>query len=269
MIVVVECFVVDYLEYKGVIVFFIISDEEGLVYYGIKVVVECFVVCGECLDWCIVGELLSISLVGDVVKNGCCGFFGVKLIICGVQGYVVYLYLVKNLIYLVVLVLVELVVEYWDDGNVFFLLISFQVFNLNFGIGVINVIFGELIVLFNFCFFIEFIVEGFQKCVEVIFDKYGLDWYVEWVLFGLLFFIELGELFDVVVVSIRVVIGCEIQFLISGGIFDGCFIVIMGIQVVEFGLVNVIIYQVNEWVLVSDLELFIEIYYQILVRLFV
>ena len=75
MIIVVECFVVDYFNYKGVISFLVISDEEGSVQYGIKVVVECLCERNECLDWCIVGESSSIILFGDVVKNGCCGFF--------------------------------------------------------------------------------------------------------------------------------------------------------------------------------------------------
>lgn len=48
---------------------------------------------------------------------------------------------------------------------------------------------------------------------------------------------------------------------ISGGILDGCFIVLMGVEVVEFGFFNVIIYKVNECVNVDDLSKCGEVYY--------
>lgn len=52
----------------------IIFDEEGFFINGIVCVVEMLMVCNELIDMCIVGELFSILVVGDVVKNGCCGF---------------------------------------------------------------------------------------------------------------------------------------------------------------------------------------------------
>lgn len=60
MVVVFDCFVVKYLNYKGLIVFFIILDEEGLLINGMVKVIEIFEVCNEKMKWCLVGELLSI-----------------------------------------------------------------------------------------------------------------------------------------------------------------------------------------------------------------
>lgn len=135
-------------------------------------VVEVLMACNERFDYCLVGELLSIEVVGDVVKNGCCGLLICNFIIYGVQGYVVYLYLVDNLVYCVVFFFNELVVIEWDQGNEFFLVISMQIVNIQVGMGSNNVILGELFVQFNFCFSIELIDEMIKVQVFVLFEKY-------------------------------------------------------------------------------------------------
>ncbi|PXC00960.1 succinyl-diaminopimelate desuccinylase, partial [Pseudomonas aeruginosa] len=254
-------------EHKGAIAFLITRDEEGPAHHGTKAVVERLAARGERLDWCIVGEPSSTSLVGDVVKNGRRGSLGAKLTIRGVQGHVAYPHLAKNPIHLAAPALAELAAEHWDDGNAFFPPTSFQVSNLNSGTGATNVIPGELTALFNFRFSTESTVEGLQKRVEAILDKHDLDWHVEWALSGLPFLTEPGELLDAVAASIRAVTGRETRPSTSGGTSDGRFIATMGTQVVELGPVNATIHQVNERVLASDLELLTEIYYQTLVRL--
>lgn len=217
-------------------------------------------VCNECLDYCLVGEFFSIEVVGDVVKNGCCGLLICNLIIYGVQGYVVYLYFVDNFVYCVVLMLVELVNIEWDKGNEFFLLISMQIVNVQFGIGSNNVIFGDMFVQFNFCFSMELMDEMIKFWVIVLLEKYQLCYSVEWWFFGQLFFIGWGKLVDVVVNVIEYYNEIKLQLLINGGILDGWFIVCMGVQVVELGFVNVMIYKINECVNVVDLQLLVWMY---------
>ncbi|WP_348694323.1 M20/M25/M40 family metallo-hydrolase, partial [Stutzerimonas balearica] len=70
MVVAVERFVADHPAHKGQIAFLITSDEEGPAHHGTKAVVERLRERGQRLDWCIVGEPSSTTLVGDVVKNG-------------------------------------------------------------------------------------------------------------------------------------------------------------------------------------------------------
>lgn len=83
---------------------------------------------------------------------------------------------------------------------------------------------------------------------------------VDWWFFGQLFLIVCGKLVDVVVNVVEYYNEIKLQLLIIGGMFDGCFIVCMGVQVVEFGLVNVIIYKINECVNAVDLQLFVCMY---------
>ncbi|MNE14389.1 Succinyl-diaminopimelate desuccinylase [compost metagenome] len=267
MLVAVERFVADHPLHRGAIAFLITSDEEGPALHGTQAVVERLAKRNERLDWCIVGEPSSTSLVGDMVKNGRRGSLNGHLRVRGVQGHVAYPHLAKNPIHLAAPALAELAGEHWDAGNAFFPPTSFQISNLNSGTGTTNVIPGELNCLFNFRFSTESTVEGLQQRVETILDKHGLDWQIDWSLSGLPFLTEPGALLDAVSASIRNVTGRETVASTTGGTSDGRFIATLGTQVVELGPVNATIHQVNERVLASDLELLTEIYYQTLVRL--
>ncbi|MFV3379707.1 MULTISPECIES: succinyl-diaminopimelate desuccinylase [Pseudomonas] len=267
MVVASERFVRDYPDHRGKVAFLITSDEEGPAHHGTKAVVEHLKARNERLDWCIVGEPSSTSLLGDVVKNGRRGSLGAKLTVRGKQGHVAYPHLARNPIHLAAPALAELAAEHWDEGNAFFPPTSFQISNLNAGTGATNVVPGELTALFNFRFSTESTVEGLQARVAAILDKHQLEWSIDWALSGLPFLTEPGELLDAVSSSIKAVTGRETQPSTSGGTSDGRFIATMGTQVVELGPVNATIHQVDERILASDLDLLTEIYYQTLVRL--
>lgn len=267
MVVASERFVRDYPDHRGKVAFLITSDEEGPAHHGTKAVVERLKARSERLDWCIVGEPSSTTLLGDVVKNGRRGSLGAKLTVRGKQGHVAYPHLARNPIHLAAPALAELAAEHWDEGNAFFPPTSFQISNLNAGTGATNVVPGELSALFNFRFSTESTVEGLQARVSAILDKHELDWSIDWALSGLPFLTEPGELLDAVSASIKGVTGRDTQPSTSGGTSDGRFIATMGTQVVELGPVNATIHQVDERILASDLDLLTEIYYQTLVRL--
>jgi len=267
MTVAAERFVADYPDHKGKVAFLITSDEEGPAHHGTKAVVERLAARKERLDWCIVGEPSSTTLVGDVVKNGRRGSLGAKLTVRGVQGHVAYPHLAKNPIHLAAPALAELAAEHWDHGNDFFPPTSFQISNVNSGTGATNVIPGDLVAVFNFRFSTESTVEGLQKRVADILDKHGLDWHIDWALSGLPFLTEPGALLDAVASSIKDITGRDTKASTSGGTSDGRFIATMGTQVVELGPVNATIHQVNERVLAADLDVLTEIYYQTLIKL--
>ncbi len=267
MVIASERFVQDYPNHRGRVAFLITSDEEGPAHHGTKAVVERLKARNERLDWCIVGEPSSTTLLGDVVKNGRRGSLGAKLTVRGKQGHVAYPHLARNPIHLAAPALAELAAEHWDEGNAFFPPTSFQISNLNSGTGATNVVPGDLTALFNFRFSTESTVEGLQARVSAILDKHQLDWSIDWALSGLPFLTEPGELLDAVSASIKGVTGRDTQPSTSGGTSDGRFIATMGTQVVELGPVNATIHQVDERILASDLDLLTEIYYQTLVRL--
>jgi succinyl-diaminopimelate desuccinylase len=267
MIIAVERFVTEYPNHQGRITFLITSDEEGPAHHGTKAVVERLRERNERLDWCIVGEPSSTTLVGDVVKNGRRGSLGCTLTVHGKQGHVAYPHLARNPIHLAAPALAELAAEHWDEGNAFFPPTSFQISNLNAGTGATNVIPGELKAVFNFRFSTESTVEGLQQRVEAILAKHGLDYHLDWALSGMPFLTEPGALLDAVAASIKTVTGRDTTPSTSGGTSDGRFIATLGTQVVELGPVNATIHQIDERVLASDLDVLTEIYYQTLVKL--
>ena len=267
MIIAVERFVADHPDHKGAITFLITSDEEGPAQHGTRAVVERLRARNERLDWCIVGEPSSSTLLGDVVKNGRRGSLGATLTVRGKQGHVAYPQLAKNPIHLAAPALAELAAEHWDAGNDFFPPTSFQISNLNSGTGATNVIPGELTAIFNFRFSTESTVEGLQQRGPALLHRHGLDWHIDWALSGLPFLTEPGELLGAVAASIQQVTGRTTQPSTTGGTSDGRFIATLGTQVVELGPVNATIHQVNERILASDLDLLTEVYYQTMVRL--
>lgn len=267
MIIATERFIADHPDHRGSIAYLITSDEEGPAHHGTKAVVERLKARNERLDWCIVGEPSSTTLVGDIVKNGRRGSLGATLTVRGKQGHVAYPHLAKNPIHLAAPALAELAAEHWDNGNDYFPPTSFQISNINGGTGATNVIPGDLKVIFNFRFSTESTVEGLQQRVAAILDKHGLEWHIDWALSGLPFLTQPGELLNGVAAAIRAVTGRETTPSTSGGTSDGRFIATMGTQVVELGPVNATIHQVDERVLASDLDVLTEIYYQTLVRL--
>ncbi|QAX81831.1 succinyl-diaminopimelate desuccinylase [Candidatus Pseudomonas adelgestsugas] len=267
MLVASQRFVTDYPDHNGLVAFLITSDEEGPAQYGTKAVVERLAARKKRLDWCIIGEPSSATLVGDVVKNGRRGSLSATLTLHGVQGHVAYPHLAKNPIHMAVPALAELVAEHWDDGNTFFQPTSLQISNLHSSTCVTNVIPGHLTVMFNFRFSTESTMEGLQKRVAQILDKHSLDWHIEWVLSGLPFLTKPGVLLGAVSASIKAITGRETKISTSGGTSDGRFIATLGAQVIELGPVNATIHQVNERILASDLDVLTEIYYQTMIRL--
>lgn len=267
MITAIERFVQDYPNHQGQIALLITSDEEGPAQHGTKAVVEALRARGQSIDWCIVGEPSSTHTLGDVVKNGRRGSLGASLTVKGKQGHVAYPHLARNPIHLAMLALGELVNTHWDNGNAYFPATSLQISNINSGTGATNVIPGELKVEFNLRFSTESSAEGLQRKIHAIFDKYALDYTIDWHLSGEPFLTEPGALLDAIRQSIQQVVAIDTQASTSGGTSDGRFIATLGTQVVELGPLNATIHQTNEQVRAEDLNLLSEIYYQTLVRL--
>ena len=81
---------------------------------------------------------------------------------------------------------------------------------------------------------------------------------------GLPFLTPVGELVNAAQNAIRNVTGIETELSTSGGTSDGRFIAPTGAQVLELGVLNASIHQIDEHVNVADLEPLAEIYEQIL-----
>mgnify|MGYP001300659816 FL=1 len=267
MVVACEQFIEQHPDHAGRIGFLITSDEEGPAKNGTVKVMESLNSRGEQIDWCVVGEPSSTTILGDLVKNGRRGSLNARLIVNGTQGHIAYPHLADNPIHHAMPALDALAKEAWDNGNDFFDPTSLQISTIRAGQGVTNVIPGRLEVLFNLRFSTELTAEAIKSRCEDILKAHGLSYDIEWSLSGEPFLTEPGALLDAVMQSIEAVAGCRPQVSTGGGTSDGRFIAPSGAQVVEVGHVNATIHQCNERVKLADIPKLTEIYKGILERL--
>ena len=269
MIVATESFVKKHPNHKGRIGFLITADEEGPAVYGTRHVVDTLMARGESIDWCLVGEPSSTSLLGDTIKNGRRGSINATLIIKGKQGHVAYPHLADNPMHKAFDVLQQLSALEWDQGNDFFDPTQLQFSNIQSGTGATNVIPGELTAIFNLRFSTEISADGIKEKCQAVLDKSGLDYEIDWQLSGNPFLTEPGELVDAATKSISDVTGVDTVLSTGGGTSDGRFIAKMGGQIIELGVINESIHQRNEHVLISDIPKLAAIYEGVLTRLLV
>lgn len=254
MVIAAEKFVRVFPHHLGTLAFLLTSDEEGLAVDGTKRVVEALVARGQKIQWCIVGEPSSQTCLGDLLRNGRRGSLNGRVWIHGVQGHVAYPHSARNPIHLAAQALAELSSMSWDSGNAFFPPTSFQISNLHAGTGAENVIPATLEAWFNFRFSTATTVEALQEAVRTLFDRYHLEYRLEWHLSGAPFVTAPGILVEAVSTSVREILGVEPQLSTGGGTSDGRFIATMGTEIVELGPVNATIHQVNECVRVAELD---------------
>lgn len=258
--------------HKGDISLLITADEEGVAINGTHKVALALAERGERMDYCLVGEPSSTATLGDVIKNGRRGSLGGRLTVTGKQGHIAYPHLAVNPIHELSPTLSELVATEWDKGNEYFPATRFQISNINGGTGATNVIPNSVDVLFNFRFCTENTAETLKAKTHAILDKHFADskatYDIEWSLSGEPFLTPKGDFVDAVVSAVKDVTGTDSELSTSGGTSDGRFIApILHAQVVELGVLNDTIHQIDEKVNIKDLENLTKIYGKILEKL--
>jgi succinyl-diaminopimelate desuccinylase len=249
-----EEFVARHPNHIGTIAFLITSDEEGPSVDGTRRVVEVLQQRREPIDWCLVGEPSSESLLGDTIKIGRRGSLSGRLTVHGVQGHIAYPQFANNPIHALAPALADLTSRRWDEGNQHFQPTSFQVSNLSAGTGAPNVIPGELKARFNLRFSTEQTVEALKAAVEGILQKYGVQYSLEWFVSGYPFLTEPGMLSEAATRAVHEHQQITPKLSTGGGTSDGRFIAPMGAQVIELGVINATIHKVNECVRLEDID---------------
>jgi len=267
MVVACERFVAEHPQHQGSIAFLITSDEEGPSINGTVKVIETLEARQEKITWCLVGEPSSTTQLGDVIKNGRRGSLNGILTVKGKQGHVAYPHLADNPIHRAAPALSALTAEVWDQGNAFFPATSFQISNISAGTGANNVIPADLTAVFNFRFSTEVTAEQLKARTHALLDQHGLSYDLAWSLSGQPFLTAEGELVAAAQQAIRDVVGIETQLSTSGGTSDGRFIAPTGAQVLELGVLNATIHQIDEHVNVAELDPLTDIYQSIITRL--
>jgi len=260
MVTAAESFVQERRAYPGAVAFVITSDEEGPAVDGTRRVVDVLRERGERIAWCLVGEPSSLEDFGDNARIGRRGSLSGRLTVEGIQGHVAYPERLLNPIHAVLPVLTELAGRRWDEGHASFPPTRFQVTNIQSGTGATNIIPGELAATFNLRWSPAQTLDGLKRAVTEACDQHGLRHTIEWREAALPYYTEPGKFTQLVAGEVAKAAGRRPALTTGGGTSDGRFFSALGAEVIEFGLLNRSIHQVDECCAVEDLGRLQQVY---------
>lgn len=219
------------------------------------------------IDACIVGEPSCNTQIGDTIRIGRRGSLSAEVTIHGKQGHVAYPHLALNPIHKASQFLHEFTHIQWDKGNTYFPPTSMQITSLHTSENSGNVIPGFLTLKFNFRYSTELTHEDIQQRVENLLKTHDLSYDIKWRHNGNPFLTDANtKLVRTLQHVIREKTQLSPTLSTAGGTSDARFIAPYGIPVIEFGLINETIHQVNEHVSLQSLETLTDIYLNCLIE---
>jgi succinyl-diaminopimelate desuccinylase len=268
MVVALETFALQHPDHDGQIGLLLTSDEEGPAVDGIVRVATELKRRGDWPDHCLVGEPSSQENLGDTVRVGRRGSIYVRLQVNGIQGHTAFPENLDNPIHTIAPFLDELVDRQWDTGDEDFPASHCQVAYMQAGTGAGNVTPANVELLANFRNGpgspAAAIKSGFQELLR----KHDIeDYEIEWTVMGEPFRSPAGKLREAVVGAVEEVLGQSPELNTGGGTSDGRYMAPLGCEVLELGLVNTSIHQIDERTPVADLDRLYDTYHEIIRRI--
>jgi succinyl-diaminopimelate desuccinylase len=249
----------------------ITGDEEGEGSDGTLRVLDWLQERGEQIDYCLVGEPTSIDRLGDCLKNGRRGSMDGHLVVQGKSGHVAYPQLANNVIHAAGPWVAQLAGMTLDAGNADFAPSSLQLTTLHSASPAGNVIPDQLEARFNIRFNTEQTPERLTATLRELCDRMAAAAHVTYQLEtranSLPFLTQPGWLLGAMTEAIQAVTGLTPERSTGGGTSDARLIAPVCPEVVEFGVPNGTIHQINESCRVEDLVLLSEVYLALLERL--
>ncbi len=247
----------------GSISFLITGDEEGPSINGTAKVLDWLKARGETLDACLVGEPSNPDALGDEIKIGRRGSLNGEIVVAGKQGHAAYPQKADNPVPKLARIIDRLSTHVLDRGTE-----SFEPSRL--GVTVIsvpntatNVIPGEARAAFNIRYNDSWtrprMEAHIRELVEAAAMEVGARYDLAFSGTGDVFLTKPGPLVDTMLRAVEAETGRTPALTTGGGTSDARFIKDF-CPVIEFGLVNRTIHQVDEHVAVADLEALTRIY---------
>ena len=250
-----ERFVNSHPDHKGSIAFLITSDEEGPAIDGTQRVLANLPAEDLKIDYCVVGEASCAETFGDTIKNGRRGSISAALKIHGKQGHIAYPQLADNPIHRSFSALQAICDHHWDEGDAYFSATSLQMSNIHSGTGAGNVIPGHLEVQFNLRYSPIQTAASIQSQVQNLLAPFNLNYEIVWTNSAEPFFTAPGSLTQILSDIIHQRTNITPELSTTGGTSDGRFIATTGAEVIEFGIRNACIHQIDEHAAVKELNL--------------
>ncbi len=275
----IACFVVAALDhlartgdaFPGSISFLITGDEEGPAINGTRKVLQWMGENGHTPDHCIVGEPSCSEVVGDTIRIGRRGSLSGHLTVTGIQGHTAYPDLANNPVPGMLGILNSFMAEPLDDGTPHFSPSNLQISTIDVGNTATNVIPAKLSAGFNIRFnanhTAESLMDILTKKANTALEGTGLEHQISFLPSSPCFVTEPGPLVDVMTDAVKQETQQTPDLSTGGGTSDARFVKDY-CPVLEFGLVNKTIHQVDERIEVNDLETLTRIYQAFIERYF-
>ncbi len=248
----------------------ITSDEEGEAEYGSKWIKQWLDQQGVSLGMCLVGEPTASVRTGDTIKVGRRGSLSGTVFVNGKQGHVAYPHSCDNAIHRASRIIEALTTQQWETGSADFPGTSLQITHVDTGSFTDNLVPGQARVEFNVRYDSQFTQNTLRSHLSAVITKADSVADVAWSRPCEAYLSKPAVnqcLIRYCETAIRNATGRFPAISTSGGTSDGRFYASKSTQVVELGVPNKSIHQVNEHVHLSDLVTLEDIYTDILCQL--
>jgi len=247
----------------GSISFLITADEEGRAINGTPKVVAWMRVAGEVPDHCLLGEPTNDNALGETIKIGRRGSLNGRLTVSGRQGHVAYQHLANNPLSGLVAVLKAYDDAVLDEGTADFAPSNLEITSIDTGNPTVNIIPAKAEARFNIRFNDSQSRAGLERRLTTMADRVlepaGLTYVLALEQTAEAFVTRPGAWVTMLADAVAEATGRMPELATGGGTSDARFIKNI-CPVVEFGLVNKTIHQVNECVAVADIHALTAIY---------
>lgn len=243
----------------------ITGDEEGPAIHGTAAIIERLRERGLSPDLCLVGEPTSVARLGDMVKIGRRGSVNIWISVPGRQGHVAYPHLADNPIRKLVAALAAIDALILDEGSDWFQPSNIEVTDLEVGNPATNVIPARAAARLSIRFNDLQRGEDLVRRIEALVHAHASDASVVARISGEAFLTEPGAFSALIGDAIEARTGLRPDLSTTGGTSDARFLSAL-CPVVEFGLINATMHKLDEAVALSDLEVLVDIYADILRR---
>ena len=260
--------------FGGKISFIITGDEEGEAINGTPQIMEWTKKQNIKIDHCLVGEPTSNTNIGDKVKIGRRGSVNFFLTVKGVQGHTANGHRAQNPVHCLSKLITNILEKPLDEGNEFFLPTAIQIPTFDVGNPAHNVIpeyaSATINIRFNDLHTPESLIKWLNEKIESIFTNIeNATCKVKHEISARSFLNKPGNLSKIVSKSISQATGRneKPELATDGGTSDARFIKNY-CEVIELGIRNQTLHQVDEFVFLDDLTELTKIYYKILENYF-
>ncbi|NQZ21706.1 MAG: succinyl-diaminopimelate desuccinylase [Colwellia sp.] len=242
-------------------------DEEGEAEFGTKVIMNTLNERHEVLDMCLVGEPTAKYTVADTIKVGRRGAISARVLFTGKEGHVAYPQQAINAVHFAVKFSALLNQLTWDKGTEEIPGTSLQITYIQSSDFSDNIVPSQCEVRFNIRYSYKYSQPDLEHIVARLLTGINCTADIKWERPCIPYHTQGTELIEIISEAVYQESGIRPQLSASGGTSDGRFIANDHTQVVEVGLTNATIHQVNEGVDLDELYTLTRLYENIILKI--